>query len=64
MRIHLNYLIKRNDTTITGTVCGLENKQSVDGTNSTSFHDEVTCKKCLKIMSDAKHWRHRKYIKN
>jgi hypothetical protein len=65
---HLNYGIKSNifseSTFITGTVCGLENKLSTDGTNSTSEHSEVTCKKCLRIMQDQKHWRHKKYITN
>jgi hypothetical protein len=65
MVIHLNY-IKENQYGgyITGTICGLENKLSDDGTNSTSNHDEVTCKKCLAIMANPKHWRYRKYISN
>ncbi len=66
MVTHLNYGIETDKfgakTCITGTVCGLENKLSTDGTNSTSNHNEVTCKKCLAIMADSNHWRHRKYI--
>lgn len=63
MKLHLNYLVPNQYGGYnTGTVCGRENKQSDDGTNSTHVHSEVTCKFCLTIMADEKHWRHRKYI--
>jgi hypothetical protein len=62
MVTHLNYVIETQYGNVTGTVCGLENKLSTNGTNSTHIHSEVTCKKCLKIMNDPKHWRNRKYI--
>ncbi len=48
-----------------GTVCGLSNEKSSDGffnTNRTDNSNEVTCKKCLAIMANPKHWRYQKYI--
>ncbi len=63
MVTHLNYGIPNQyGGHTTGTVCGRENRDSDDGTNSTSAPAEVTCKLCLKIMANPKHWRHRKYI--
>ena len=65
MVTHLNYLLHLRDDgnmTITGTVCGREHSQSVDGTNSTADHAEVTCKLCLRIIQDPKCWRYRKYV--
>ena len=63
MVTHLNYIRETApDNFRTGTVCGLSNAQSKDGTNSASDHSEVTCKKCLAIMSNPRHWAHRKYI--
>jgi hypothetical protein len=65
MVTHLNYIITNSyGVNVTGTVCGLENKLSTDGTNSTRILSEVTCKKCLKIINDSEHWRNRKYIQN
>jgi hypothetical protein len=67
MVTHLAYCITTQmfgtETIINGTVCGLENKQSTDeGGNCTDIPAEVTCKKCLAIMANPKHWRYRKYI--
>jgi hypothetical protein len=48
-----------------GTVCGLENRACKDdGRNTTDKPDEVTCKKCLAIINNPNHWRHKKYIKH
>lgn len=63
MVTHLNY-IRSNQYGghTTGTVCGRVNRESADGTNSTGDPAEVTCKLCLKIMQNPKHWRYRRYI--
>jgi hypothetical protein len=47
--------------TLTTTLCGNMSGKSVDGMNSGEGHS-VTCKNCLKIMADKKHWRYRKYL--
>lgn len=63
MVIHLNYIIKNSYNTLnTGTICGVDNKLSKDGTNSSSVHREVTCKKCLAILKNTNHWRYIKFV--
>jgi hypothetical protein len=62
MVIHFAYSIpNRYDGYNYGTICGLENKKSVD-INSTDIVTNVTCKKCLSILDNPNHWRYRKYI--
>lgn len=46
---------------ITATLCGRENKESDDGTNSTDARIDVTCGHCRKILADPKHWTLRKW---
>jgi len=65
MKIHLNYSIENSyGGYTTGTLCGLENKKSTDGTNSTDKKEHVTCLKCLKILNNPNHWRYRKLLVN
>jgi hypothetical protein len=64
---HLAYCVTTQkfgvETIVHGTVCGLENSLSIsDDGNCTDIMSDVTCKKCLVIMANPKHWRHRKYI--
>lgn len=47
--------------TLNTTLCGNMSGQSPDGMNSAGLQ-ECTCKNCLKIFANAKHWRHRKYL--
>jgi hypothetical protein len=54
MKLHLAMIKETKDYTRTYTLCGRENSQSDDGTNSTPNHGEVTCGHCLKLM--AKPW--------
>lgn len=51
------------DSFVTEHLCGREHSQNdTDGNNSTEQRSEVTCALCAKIIADAKHWRHRKYL--
>lgn len=65
MVIHLSYIKKNKYNGYnTGTVCGLNNQKSIDGTNSTQNYKDVTCKKCLAIIANKNNWRHIKFITN
>lgn len=63
MIIHKAIQIKNTyDGYITTTLCGRLNKLETDGFNSEENDKLVTCKICLKIMNNEKHWRFRKYL--
>lgn len=62
MKLHFSTISHHSGRTVTGTLCGRENRQSQDGTNSTEVQIEVTCGHCLKIIADKKNWRHRKFL--
>jgi len=66
MKIHLAFARPgfTKDSTITGHVCGREHSANDGDNNSTTNHAEVTCKLCLTVINNPKHWRHRKYITN
>jgi hypothetical protein len=46
------------------TLCGKESVELINGdTNRSDTQAEVTCLLCVAIIENAKHWRHRKYLK-
>jgi hypothetical protein len=62
MKIHLAVTESRGDTRWTGTLCGRESGKSQDGANAEPDKAKVSCRFCLKIMSDPHHWRHRRFM--
>ena len=46
----------------THTLCGRDDKRSVDGFNSTDDPHGVTCKLCVDIQTNPNHWRYKKYL--
>ncbi len=65
MVTHLAVQVERDggNTVITSTLCGRKNKKAPDVTNSSTLEYRVDCEFCKAIMSNPKHWRHRKYIR-
>lgn len=47
LKLHLSTISRHSGRTVTGTLCGRENRMSQDGTNSTEVQTEVTCGPCL-----------------
>lgn len=64
MKVHLAYSRPgfTTDSIVTGHVCGREHSGNDGDNNSTIEHSEVSCKLCLAVINNPKHWRHRKYI--
>lgn len=50
MKTHFAKITRRQDTTITGTLCNRLNNSHFE-INSTENEAEVTCKFCLKLMT-------------
>lgn len=63
MKTHLAVSEQRpNGAHWTGTLCGFQSSHSQDGANAETDHSKVSCKKCLAIMADSNHWRHRRFV--
>jgi len=62
MVLHRSVQTERGDMIITTTLCGRSNRLSDDIFNSTEKNNDVTCKFCIQIQNNVKHWRFRKYL--
>lgn len=64
MKIHLAFSVANAfGGFTTGHVCGREHSANYGDNNVTCEHSEVTCKLCLKVLANPKHWRYRRYVK-
>lgn len=63
MKVHLAFSVPNAFGGFTsGHVCGREHSENDCENNVTTDSAAVTCKLCLKVIADPKHWRHRKYV--
>jgi hypothetical protein len=64
MKVHLAFSVLNAFGGFTsGHVCGREHSKNDCENNVTEDHAAVTCKMCLAVIADPKHWKHRKYLK-
>jgi hypothetical protein len=64
MKTHLAVSKTTEGRTITSTLCDFYSNKAEDGFNSTTDQNEVNCKRCMKIIAEPTHWRHRKFLTN
>ena len=51
MVMHASKVLRRRDKTITTTLCGRSNRQSIDGMNIVEGDAWVTCAFCLRLLA-------------